>query len=443
MNSEAHEQLQEKIRQQYEHSPYPHTPIEKSPKDDYSRLFIHNLATSYYLRYRKVTSTEGKVILDAGCGSGYKSLALAEANPGARIISVDLSQASVDLARERLKYHGFDNVEFHVLRIEDLPQLGLTFDYINCDEVLYLVPDALTILKSLQAVLKPEGIIRGNLHNVYQRMSFYRGKALFEMMGLLDEGPKDLEYQAVVETMKALKAGVRLRDETWSSQYEDPKTGPEAVFMNYLLMGDRGFTVPEMFELLSEADLEFISMVNWRHWNIVDLFQDPESLPLLWDMGLANASIEEQLRLYELLHPVHRLMDFWCGHPDQLQEIGLDEWDETDWHNAIVHLHPQLRSAEIKQAFTEEIQRGEAVIISKWISLPTLNPVVLDSISASCLLPLWDESQSMQALVERYLKIQPINPITLEATSETVAFEKVKALLSKLECFLYVLLERS
>ena len=111
-------ELQAKIRQQFDVVTYPRVPVEKSPKDDYELLYIHNLVTPYYLRNQKVINTEGKVILDAGCGSGYKALVLAEANPGAKIVGIDISEKSVELARKRLQYHGFDNAEFHVLPIE-------------------------------------------------------------------------------------------------------------------------------------------------------------------------------------------------------------------------------------------------------------------------------------------------------------------------------------
>jgi methylase of polypeptide subunit release factors len=103
----------EKIRQQFDSSPYPRIPLEKSPKDNAYQLYIHNLVTAFYRRDHQVIDTTDRLILDAGCGSGYKSLILAEANPNARIIGVDISSESVKLAEQRLKYHGFDNAEFH------------------------------------------------------------------------------------------------------------------------------------------------------------------------------------------------------------------------------------------------------------------------------------------------------------------------------------------
>jgi protein-L-isoaspartate O-methyltransferase len=78
-------ELLEKIRQQFDASPYPRVPLDKSPKDNISSPYIHNLVTPYYLRNQKIIEIKGKVILDAGCGTGYKSLVLAEANPGAKI----------------------------------------------------------------------------------------------------------------------------------------------------------------------------------------------------------------------------------------------------------------------------------------------------------------------------------------------------------------------
>ncbi|BAU41837.1 methyltransferase domain-containing protein [Leptolyngbya sp. O-77] len=67
-------------------------PLDQSPKDDPNSLFKHSLITAYYRREGRVIDPQDRLILDAGCGSGYKCLMLAEANPGAKIVGMDLSE---------------------------------------------------------------------------------------------------------------------------------------------------------------------------------------------------------------------------------------------------------------------------------------------------------------------------------------------------------------
>jgi Methylase involved in ubiquinone/menaquinone biosynthesis len=432
----------EKIRQQFDTVCYPRTALEKSPKEDYVLLYIHNLVTPYYLRNQKIIETEGKVILDAGCGSGYKSLILAEANPGAKIVGIDLSEESVKLARQRLEYHGFGNVEFHALSIENLPTLGLEFDLINNDEVLYLLPDPVVGLQAMKSVLKPEGIIRTNLHSYFQRASFFRAQNFCKLMGLMEENPQDLEIEIVRETMNALKNEILLKARNWSS---NPTDNDEWIFMNYLLQGDKGYTIPEVFAALRNADLEFVSMVGWRHWDVTDLFQDLENLPPFLAMSLPEISVEDRLHMFELLHPVHRLIDFWCGNPADGEQsfVPVAEWTDRDWQAAQVYLHPQLKTLQVREDLLKCITNQQPFIISRYIPLPTQAAIAVESMLAACLLPLWESSQPMMSLVELWLQLRPLHPATLEPVNPETAFEEVKELLSMLEAFLYVLLERS
>lgn len=434
-------ELVEKIRQQFESAPYPRIPLENSPKESYEILYTHNLVTSYYLRNQKVINPEGKVILDAGCGSGYKSLVLAEANPGAKIVGIDLSAKSVDLAQKRLEHYGFTNFEFHAIPIENLPELGLEFDYINADEVLYLLPDTVSGLKAMKSVLKPEGMIRSNLHSSFQRAVYYRAQELFKFMGLMNESPGEMEIEVVREMMESLHDQVLLKRQTWSENMRDSE---ESMLANILLMGDKGSTIPELFAALTEADLEFISMVNWRYWDVSSLFKEPDNLPAFLAMSLPELSTEEQLHLFELLQPMHRLLDFWCGHRDAAHPFEpVSDWSDRDWNRVTVHLHPQLKHSKAKEDVIQSVQTRRPFEVSKYVRLPTLVALHQESEALACLLPLWDEPQPFLSLVERWQKIRPVDPITLEPVSQQTACEQVKELLSDLEPFLYVLLQRS
>ena len=432
-------ELIENIRQQFDNTPFPRIPLEKSPESEYESLYLHNLVTAYYFRNRKVINTEGKLILDAGCGSGYKSLILAVANPGAKIVGIDLSEESVKLARHRLEYHGFENAEFHALKIEELPSLGLQFDYINADEVLYLLPDAIAGMQAMKSVLKPDGIIRTNLHSSIGRAGVFRAQAAFKTMGLMNGTPGELEIEIVRETMEALRDEIWIKAGGWNSEYAKDEGW---ILVNYLMLGDKGCSVPELFALLRASDLEFISMVAWRRWELMDLFKDPDDLPAFLAMSLPETSVEERLHLFELLHPQHRLFDFWCGNPGTQAVVPVAEWTEADWQSARVHLHPQLRTSQAREDLTNCIASDTPFEISRYIIVPTLAPVAIDSTIAACLLPLWDGPQSAVSLAEKWLQSRAESAVNVELAAQNTAFDELKELFTRLEFFLYVLLER-
>lgn len=429
----------EKIRRQFDRGPYPRNPIDQSPKNDVLALYIHNIITAYYVRNKQVVSPSEKIILDAGCGSGYKTLCLAEANPGAKIVGIDISEESLKLARKRLKYHGFEQVEFYCITLEYLPSLGMQFDYINADEVLYILPDTIKGLKSMKSVLKPQGIIRTNLHSYLQRFPCYQAQSIFKMMGLMDENPEETEIEIVKDFFTSLKNSARLKQITWKPEQENNQ---EFYLMNYLFQGDKGFTMANVFEILQEANLELINMVNWRDWNIYDLFQEADNLPVALALCLAEMSFEQQLQLYELIHPVHRLLDFWCGYPQTIEEVvPVEEWTIEQWQTVKVYLHPQLKTDIMKQALFDSINRFIPFEISKYLPITKQENLIDSSISACLFPPLLESPQSLESLLKRWQIIHPFDPLTLKPITYEQAFDTLKQVLINQESLGYILLE--
>lgn len=432
----------EKVRQQFEFAPYPRSPIESSPQDDVNLLFIHNLMTAFYRRDRTIVDSANAYILDAGCGSGDKCLALALANPGAKVVGIDLSEQSIELAKHRLNYHGIENAEFHVLALENLPQLGIEFDYINCDEMLYLLPDIAEGLRAMKSVLKPRGMIRSNLHSALQRVMYFRAQKLFQLMGLMDGNPETLEIDLAIETLKALKPGVSLK-QTLQPVAETEKRD-EWVLMNLLFQEDKGYTIPDLFDGLRRADLEFVSMVNWKEWNLMDLFENPADLPPFLAMSLPDCPMELQLHLYELCHAKNRLLDFWCAQPDSAEpKLPIADWETQSWLEATVYLHPQLNTPTVREGLTLSLEQQAPFLITKYLSAPVPEgeSLFLDGTIAAAFLPLWEKPQPFTALLDRYLKLKPIDPVTLAPTSAEVAITQLQRVIQQLESYFYLLLE--
>ncbi|WOI56164.1 magnesium protoporphyrin IX methyltransferase [Palleronia sp. LCG004] len=89
----------------------------------------------------------GMRVLDAGCGAGQMSVALAER--GARVMAVDISPALIEVARERLPAHLQGNVTFRAGDMLD-PALG-DFDHVVAmDSLIYY--DAAEIGSALAAL---------------------------------------------------------------------------------------------------------------------------------------------------------------------------------------------------------------------------------------------------------------------------------------------------
>lgn len=403
--------------------------------------YIHNLVTPYYLKYRKVIDTANFSILDVGCGTGYTTLCLAEANPGAKIVGIDISEKSIELARQRLQHHNCQEVEFHVLSIEDVTSLNRKFDYINCDEVLYLVSEPINALRMLRSILKPKGVLRANLHSYYQREAYFRSQELFKMIGLMEQAPDGTESEKAVGIFKALNNSVNIKAKTWTA-YQNSASKDEFIYSNYLIRGDKGYTINDLFSMLEAVDLEFINMVNWRKWNIASLFQDNGQIPATLLEKLKQASPQEYLRIFELINPVHRLLDFWCCHPSQNIETPplVLFWSDKDWQRGIVHLHPQLRTPAFRKTVIESVRNLTSLAISRYLPLSNEH-VAVDSSLASCLIPLLDGPQAVMQLVKRWRQIQLVDPVTVGLLPSQHAYEVIKRFLTQYEMLGYILLE--
>ncbi|QDZ39314.1 methyltransferase domain-containing protein [Euhalothece natronophila Z-M001] len=439
--------MTESIREQFNFGPYPRIPFEQSPQSDPTVLWTHNLVTPFYLRDRQVINPADKVILDVGCGTGYGTLALAQANPEAKVIGIDLSEESIQWARSRVATHHREDIQLQVMDLQSVSRLGLTFDYINCDEVFYLSDTPVADFEALMAVLKPDGIIRANFHSAYQRADVYRGQTAFQKLGLFDHNPEAEEINTVQAVMKSLKSSVNLKSRTWKSEYEQPDA-TENILMNYLFQRDRGCTLSDVFSYLEQSELELIKMVNWHQWHLWDLFKNPESFPPEVAQLFSEVSETQRLELFELFHPVHRLLDFWCSRPQTEKPRPISQWRVEDWakqwSKLQVYLHPQLRTEEFREACINSIRSQKPLALTNYLN-PYLNyPVVVDTSTLNCLLPLIENSpQSLHSLLKRWLELSPRDPISLEPILPEQALAELKNILTRLEVFLYVLVAES
>jgi SAM-dependent methyltransferase len=101
----------------------------------------------------------GSEVLEAGCGVGAQTVLLARNSPAARFTSVDLSLASLDLARDRAAACGVSNVSFERADLFELPHPPGSFDHVFVCFVLEHLPDPARALAALRARLRPGGTL--------------------------------------------------------------------------------------------------------------------------------------------------------------------------------------------------------------------------------------------------------------------------------------------
>ena len=102
---------------------------------------------------------EGSLILEAGCGVGAQTKTVAPQNPDCSFISIDISEESLNQAREIIESKGIRNVKFRKANIFDLPFDDGYFDHIMLCFVLEHLPNPNDALDKLKRKLKTNGSI--------------------------------------------------------------------------------------------------------------------------------------------------------------------------------------------------------------------------------------------------------------------------------------------
>lgn len=101
-------------------------------------------------------SIKGKICLDAGCGGGRNSIALARL--GAKFVQgIDLGEKGIEDAKRRAD--GMDNVAFQMGSILDLPYSNESYDLVIAAGVLMHLDDEDVALDELTRVLKKDGTL--------------------------------------------------------------------------------------------------------------------------------------------------------------------------------------------------------------------------------------------------------------------------------------------
>lgn len=104
--------------------------------------------------------TRGMRVLDVACGRGEPSVPAAHrVGPEGRVLGVDLVEGVLEMARERARREGLDNIAFQVADAEALPVGEGTFDVATLRWGLMYMREPERALASIHRALKPGGAL--------------------------------------------------------------------------------------------------------------------------------------------------------------------------------------------------------------------------------------------------------------------------------------------
>jgi SAM-dependent methyltransferase len=241
--------ITDEVRSFYDRYPYPR-PVDSL--EQYSRLWQDPLRrrADHHLFWPDRPYSEDHSILIAGCGTS-QAAKHALRWPKAQVTGIDLSATSVRCTEELKHKYNLKNLQVRQLPIEQVGELGATFDQIVCTGVLHHLPDPDAGLAALHDVLKPDAAMHLMVYAPYGRTGIYMLQEFCRRIGIsaTDEGIRDL-----ITALKALPPGHPLDH----ILREAPDFQQEAALADALLHPqDRAYSVPQLFDFIERGQLTF------------------------------------------------------------------------------------------------------------------------------------------------------------------------------------------
>jgi len=95
-------------------------------------------------------------VLEIGCGTG--TTAIAHAPYVGHILATDLSTRMVEIAKDKAKAEGIDNVTFEALSVDALNVPDASLDAVMAHNILHLLEDKERAIADIHTMLKPGGV---------------------------------------------------------------------------------------------------------------------------------------------------------------------------------------------------------------------------------------------------------------------------------------------
>ena len=159
--------------------------------------------------YDQLGLSPGSKVLDAGAGSGYVAIHMAE--KGLKVQAIDITPLHVEEAKRNIKTSGLqDSVSIAIGDYHDLSQFSnASFDGIYTMETFVHADDPVKVLKNFHRLLRPGGVL------VHNEADFNRNSPLLQDVLRLSHCQNTLEEGALKQMLEEVGfANVQVDDLT-------------------------------------------------------------------------------------------------------------------------------------------------------------------------------------------------------------------------------------
>lgn len=286
------------VQSQYEQFPYP----ERIPADEAKRLVIgspsHLPEVEHYVFGGQRDPSAPLRALVAGGGTGDATImlaqALAERGRSDQVTHLDLSAASIEVARARAAVRALTNIRFLLGSLLDVAHAAPgPWDYIDCCGVLHHLHEPEQGLRALVSELAPHGGIGLMLYGELGRTGIYHVRDMLRLIAPAGRC-QDAERLSVAKQLLA-----ELPRTSWlhrNGQIRDHVAGGDpGIFDLFLHARDRAFDVRQVLALLAASGMRLMSFVEPYRYDPSFFVREPDVSRLIKTLGVEDRAVFAEL----------------------------------------------------------------------------------------------------------------------------------------------------
>jgi SAM-dependent methyltransferase len=190
-------------------------------------------------------------ILIAGCGTGRHTVETVQRFAGARVLSIDLSRASLAYALRKTRELGLNQIEYAQADILELGSIGRTFDVIESNGVLHHLADPLAGWRVLVSLLRPGGLMNIGLYSKLARRDVTTVREFIAQQGF-GRGARDIARCR--QQLMAAADGTPLKNVTSARDFYTTSACRDLLFH----VQEHQLTIPEIAGFLAANGLTFL-----------------------------------------------------------------------------------------------------------------------------------------------------------------------------------------